>query len=321
MNKVDRHMLKSQAADALCTASYDPRKLTFLHTAISTVLALLIAFLEYVLTQQIANTGGLSGIANRSLLETIQSFLQVGNMVLLPFWEMGLLFAFLSISRHQATGPRDLLAGFHRFGPIFRGKILQGVMLAGSIFISMYLGTILFSLTPLSQPFYEAAEAYLVDGVLDYTLLMQDQAAMSAMVYAVPFMVVCMLVLTVPLYYRLRMMDYILLDHPEKGAFFAMRGSKMIMRGNRIALFKLDLSFWWFYGLGILISLLCYGDVILPMLNVDLGMSADAAFFAFYAAALLCQLALYTWKKPQLLTTYAKFYESILPKDEEETKE
>lgn len=317
MNQLDRHNMKSHAAEALCAASYNPRKLALIHTAVSTGVAFLIAVLNYLLTQQIAGTGGLSGIANRSLLETAKSLLQIANLALLPFWEVGLLFACLSISRRKAAGPGDLLAGFHRFGPIFRGKLLQGAMLASSIFIGMYLGTILFSITPVSQPFYDAAEPYLSEGVLDYALLMEDEAVMSAMLYAVPFMMAGMAVLTVPIFYRLRMMEYILLDHPEKGAFFAMRASKMIMRGKRMDLFKLDLSFWWFYALEVLIALVCYGDMILPMMHIDLGMSADVAFFVFYAVALLCQLGLYTWKKPQLLTTYAGFYESVLPKEEE----
>lgn len=317
MNKIDRHNWKTGAAKALDHASYSPKKLALIHSSASAGLALLIAVLNYLLSQQIAGTGGLSGIGNRAILETLQSLLEIANILLLPFWQMGLIFVFLSVSRRQQTGPRDLLAGFHRFGPIFRGKVLQIILLSGTAFIGCYLGTLLFSLTPMSQALYGAVEPYMAEGVMDYTKMLEDEAVMTAMLYALPFMAAGMAVLTVPMYYRLRMMDYILLDHPEKGAFFAMRWSKMIMRGKRMGLFKLDLSFWWFYALEWLITVVCYGDLILPMMNIDLGMSADAAFFAFYALALVCQVALYTWQKPHLLTTYARFYEDTLPREAE----
>lgn len=316
MDKSDRRFWKSQATDALEKASYAPGKLALIHTAASAGLALLIAALSFYLDLQIADTGGLSGIGTRSILETIQVFLQMANVLLLPFWEMGILWAFLCVGRHWEMGPKSLLAGFHRFGPILRGKLLQAMMLTGTAFIGCYVGTFLFSVTPLSNAFYEAAQPYMAQGVLDYAVMMEDEAVMAAILWALPFMVVCMAIFTIPLYYRLRMMDYVLLDQPEKGAFFAMRASKIMMRGKRWSLFKLDLSFWWFYALEMIISLVCYGDVLLPALGVDLGMSADAAFFAFYALALLCQVGLYAWQKPKLLTTYGLFYGAVLPKEE-----
>ncbi len=316
MEKFDRRYWKSQAGEALRRASYSPGKLALIHSAASAGLALLLAALSFYLDLQIADTGGLSGIGTRSVLETVQVFLQMANVLLLPFWEMGLLWAFLCVGRHWETGPKSLLAGFHRFGPILRGKLLQMVMLTGAACIGCYVGTIAFSLTPLSSAFYEAAEPYLTEGVLDYAVMMEDAAIMASILWAMPFMAVGMAVFALPLYYRLRMMDYLLLDQPEKGALYAMRASKMMMRHKRWQLFKLDLSFWWFYGLEVVISLVCYGDVILPALGVDLGMSADAAFFAFYALALACQVGLYAWQKPKLLTTYGYFYNELLPKEE-----
>lgn len=315
MSKTDRQNWRSGAAEALRKASYSPKKLALIHTAASAGLALAIAALNYLLSEQIAGTGGLAGIGNRAMLETFQSLLEMANVLLLPFWQMGLIFAFLSVSRREAAGPRDLLAGFTRFGPIFRGKVLQIVSLTGTAFIGCYLGSMVFSFTPMSQPLYEAVEPFLAEGVIDYTVLMADKAVMASLLYSLPFMVGAMALLTVPLYYRLRMMDYILLDQPQKGAFYALRMSKMIMRGKRMALFKLDLSFWWFYVLELLITVVCYGDMLLPALGIDLGMSADAAFFAFYAVALVGQIGLYTWKKPLLLTTYARFYEDTLPRE------
>ena len=65
------------------------------------------------------------------------------------------------------------------------------------------------------------------------------------------------------------------------------------MRRNRLALFRLDLSFWWYYLAQFLLTALCYGDVILQAMNVSLPFNADVAFFVFYIAALLAQFALF----------------------------
>lgn len=320
MRQKDRQLLKSDAANALEQASWKPGKLTLLHAGVSAALALVIAGLQFVLDQQIAGTGGLSGISNRAMLETVKTMLQYANMLLLPFWELGLLWAFLQAGRRQQAHASSLLAGFHRFGPVLRGKLLYVLQIMCWAFIGSYAGSIVYSLSPLSEPFYKAAEpylnTYLEGGVMDYTLMMEDQAVMAAMVWAIPFILGGMAVAAVPVMYRLRLMDYILLDQPQKGAFFALRASKSLMRGKRMDLFKLDLSFWWFYLLELLITLVCYGDLLLPAFGIDLGLSADAAFFAFYALALVFQIGLYAWKKPILLTTYGRFYDSLMPKEE-----
>lgn len=319
MHKDERRLLKSDAADALRKASQCPRKITLIHSGVSAALALLIAGLQFVLDQQIAGTGGLSGISNRALLETIQSMLQYANILLLPFWEMGLLWAFLQTGRRQQTQYRDLLAGFDRFGPVLRGKLLYIMQVMAWAFIGSYAGAVIYSYSPLSAPFYEAAEpylsAYLEGGMVDYAAMMADQAVMTAAAWAIPFILCGMAVAAVPVIYRLRLMDYILLDQPRKGAFFALRASKALMKGKRLALFKLDLSFWWFYLLELLIAAVCYSDLILPAVGIDPGISADTAFFAFYALALVCQIGLYAWKKPMLLTAYGRFYDSLLPQE------
>lgn len=318
MNKAERRNLKTTAADALGRASGSPHKIALIHSAASAGLALAIAGLHFVLEQQIAGTGGLSGIGNRAMLETLQSLLQIAQFALIPFWEMGLLFVFLSASRHQAMETRDLTAGFVRFGPVFGGKLLQVALLFSAGTVGCYAGALAFSFSPFSNAFYKAAEPYLATGTIDYAALLADEAVMASMVWMIPFALAGMLVLLIPTYYRLRLMDYVLLDQPEKGAFHALRASRQLMQGKRFDLFKLDLSFWWFYLLELLVTAICYGDMILPALGVDLGISADAAYFAFYALALVFQMGLYAWKKPYLLTTYATYYDSLLPKEEAE---
>ena len=109
-------------------------------------------------------------------------------------------------------------------------------------------------------------------------------------------------------------MRYLVLD-AHMGAFQALKTSARITGGQKWSLAKLDLHFWWFYGLEALISILCYGDLLLPLLGVDLGMNGTLASFVFYALALACQIGLYAWQKPRIMASYALFYHDLLPKE------
>lgn len=318
MDKLERRTLKQDAAETLSGASYRPGRLVLIHTAVSSGLMLLTALVSLLLNQKIAGTGGLGSIGSRSLLETAQALLEMASLVLLPFWGMGLVWVFMNISRYQGAQPRDLTTGFRLFGPVLRMKLLQALVLAGAIFLGCYVGMFLYSVTPMSAALYEVAEQYVVDGMVDYAAAMEDPAFLEAAVWSLPFMLLGAGVVALPLYYRLRLMDYVLLDRPELGAMYAMRFSKVVMRGRRWELFKLDLSFWWFYVLEALVLILGYGDVILMMLDVDLGINQTVAFFVFYVLALAAQLGLYVWKKPQLMVTYARYYDVVRPKPLEE---
>lgn len=317
MDKFERRQIKADAAAALEGASYRPGKLVLIHTAISSGVALLIALVSFLLDQKIAGTTGLGGMGSRAILEMVQSVLEIANLVVLLFWGIGLVRVFLSISRHQDAQPTDLLAGFRNFGPVLRGKLIQGLMLGAVAFLGCYVGMFVYTMTPMSASLYAAAEPYIIEGVMDYAAL-EDPAFLAAALWAMPIMLGCSLLLVIPLYYRLRLMDYILMDRPEKGAMYAMRGSKVLMRGKRWDLFKLDLSFWWFYLLELLVALVCYGDMILMLLGIDFGVYQTVAFFVFYVVALLAQMGLYTWKKPLLMATYAIYYDDAWPKREEE---
>jgi len=124
-------------------------------------------------------------------------------------------------------------------------------------------------------------------------------------------------VLYVPYYYRLRMADYFLMDNPKMGAIMAVRCSRLAMQKRRMDLFKLDLSFWWFYGLQMLTMVLAYGEMILPMFGVALPWPDEVSYYVFLLLCYGCQLALYWWKGNEVEVTYALAYESLLPEPEE----
>lgn len=316
MDRSQRRCLQSDAAEALHSAAYSPRRLTLIHVAVGSLFSLALFAITFFLNHQIDQTSGLGGIGTRSLLETAQTILQYANILLLPFWELGFLWAVMCIGRRQEADISSLLQGFRKFGPLLRGKIVQCLVLWGAMLAGAYVGMLICSFTPVFEALYTAMEPYWVGLTIDYAALATDEAVTQAIFACTPFMLVGGAVFAVPVFYRIRLMDYIQLDPPRHGGFFALWKSAAMMRGNRRSLFLLDLRFWWYYLLELVIGIVCYGDLILPMFGVELGISEDVALFAFYLIALVFQLGLYVWKKPLVFTTYARFYDSLLPTEE-----
>ena len=303
--------LRSHAADALQHATYDPRHLVLIHTAVSGGLALVLFALDLLLGNQITQTSGLSGITTTATLEFLQTLLMLLNVILLPVWELGFVWTALQMFRRQDTNPKTLTFGFRRFLPLLVGKAVQSILLMGAMTLGAYVGAFLFCLTPGYQELAAVVEPYLMGDTLDYSALMADPAVLSNIYGILPFVAIGAALLTLPLFYRLRLVDYCLMDAPQTRPFLSNFKSMLLMRGHRRQLLKLDLSFWWFYLLQALISLVSFGDVLLPALGVDLGMPAQWALFGFYLASLVLQLALYCWKKPLVATTYAGFYHTL----------
>lgn len=304
----DRRALKAAAEDAISAASYDPRKLILIHMGASVALSLLLALVDYLLEQQIGGTGGLSGVGSRAILETVQTVLMVGQLVAASFWQIGYVYVALRISRRQNVGPGSLLEGFRRFGPVLRLGLTETLLYSGLGMLCVYAAFTIFGMTPWAEPMMQAYESGSEEALL---------AAIDACI--VPLMgvvAVVMLVVMAPYAYRLRMAQYVLMDHPGAGAMASIRMSRLMMYRNRINLFKVDLSFWWFYALEMLVTMIAYGDVLLPMFGVELPWSATVSYYVFLVLCYVGQLALYWWRGNTLQVTYAMCYDALLPKKE-----
>ena len=69
-------------------------------------------------------------------------------------------------------------------------------------------------------------------------------------------------------HYRYRQAYYILLDDPKKGVLQCIRESKQLMRGNKLDLFLLDLSFLGWALLSYLVAILLPLPFSLPIVNI-----------------------------------------------------
>lgn len=300
--------LHNRAKSALLR-SPNHRRLVLLHGGIIALLSLAVSGLNLLLQQGIDATGGLAGLGTRSILSTVQTMLGFLTAVALPFWSLGYIAATVKFARQTQSRPADLLAGFRCFFPAVRLFLLQELIFVALAFACLNLGSILLCLTPLGSGLSALMLPVLESGgdpaTIDPDLLIDA---------IMPMLIGCAVIfaaIAIPVLYRLRMANYALLDNPRAGARNALGQSLRMTKGNCLALFKLDLRFWWFYAAEAVITVICYGDVIFSLLGVE--MNVTAAYFGFYALSLALQLALYTWQKNTVFTAYAEAYLSMLP--------
>lgn len=304
----DRQGLRQRAAEALSRAAYSPAKLALLHTGAAVALSLVLTALNFMLTRQMDGTGGLSGMGLRSVLSTAQTMLSIISMVVMPFWEIGFVYAAIRMARGEQTAPESLLQGFRRWGPVLRLTLLQGLIYVAIMVLSINISSGIFILTPFSQPLVAVIEGLSAETVSQEQLM---AAASSALIPLYCIFGVLYAALALPVVYRFRMAQYAIMDDPKIGALAALGTSNRLMRYNRWALFRLDLTFWWFYGLQFLSTLLGYGDVLTGALGIPLPMSEDAAFFVSFLLHGACQLAIAWWFASRVAVTYATAYDTL----------
>ncbi len=285
MATFQRSDVKAAAANTLSQAP-NARKLVLIHTGATLLLTVLLTLLDYLLEQKIGATGGLSGISTRTVLTTAQSVLRYIQLLVLPVWNCGYLLVCLQLSRGEQADTHTLLAGFFRFGPVFRLKLLQALIYLAVGFACVYLSSIVFVMTPWARPLMDALTPMMTTGELSPEVLMaalEPVALPLFAIFGVIFLAACL-----PIYYSLFFAELAIMNGEKKGALAAISESLRITRGNRMALLKLDLSFWWYFALDLLVSILAYGDLLLKALGVTLPWSADVSYFLFlglYSAA------------------------------------
>ena len=310
---------RNNAVRSLNAANFSGKTLGLIHSGVALAVSLALTICNMVLASFIDNTGGLAGIGTRSVLQAIQSVLSIGSTVALPFWQIGFLFACLGYARKEFVTPSSLLEGFRRFAPVLRLLLLEAVIFIAIGIACFNAAGMVIMFTPFFDTMATAMEP-IMDTTVSAETLFADSAAMEAMLKAaIPMYVITgilFLLVAIPLSYRLRMAQFAIMDNAS-GALAAILGSFRMMRGNCIALFKLDLSFWWFYGLKILAAVIAYGDTLLALAGISLPGNPDVLFFIFYGIYILLELGV-NWRfGAYVQTTYGHCYDMLktnLPK-------
>ena len=312
----NRGELKQRASRQLEVAFYDPRKLSLLHGAVIVGVGLVLTLLNLFLSYGIDHTGGLQGMGTRNVLQTAQTLLSNAYSLLMPFWQIGIVYGFIRVARGEPADRRSLTQGFYRFGPVLRLKLVElviyfaiGMICAyGSSILSVALSSSLFELLePVAMTIMEDPNADI------YALVEQipQQELLRAMLPMMLTFGVVYLVLGAFVAYRLRFAQYLVMDVPGTGVRAALTGSLQLTKGNCMELLKLDLSFWRYYLLQAVAVVISFADVIAKMAGLTLPISSQWTTILCYCLYAIILLALDYFYRPQVEVTYGLVYDGL----------
>ena len=295
------------------------KRIAAIYAGVTLGLSALVTILGLVLEAMMSGATGLGGMGRRTILSSIQSMLPWVVGLITMCVELGYQAAMLRVARGQYASPQTLRLGFDRFWVLLRCILLEGVILFAIAFGGIYIATMLFMLTPFSGRVMEVLSPVLENVTLLSPEMVLDESLYDQLMQAmIPAFVMCAIVVAaaaIPVLYRLRMARFVIIDKPGIGALAALRESRKMMKGNCLRLAKLDISLWPYYIGCVFASLLCYGDVLLPMMGVRFPWSDTVSYYLFFALYLAVQFAVYYFLRNQAEVAYSIAYDSIRPKE------
>ena len=321
--KLNIRELKARAAALTAEHRSAARLLVLWYCGVTAVLTLGSNGLNLYLDSQIVSTGGLSGIGLRSILQTIQEIMTLVNQFFGPFWSAGFLLAMMGMVRGHAPHPRTLVEGFRRFFTVLGHMAFRFLLMVVTAITAVNLSAALFSLTPLGQRFSQEMTQVLSDpnfilpsGAVNMELIPQDLMLEAGLpltglvmaLFGLLYLYIC---------YPFRLSMYLMLRQPM-GAIRAHFESLRLMRGHKWSMLKLDLSWWYYYLLTVLIGVVGYLDLIMGLLGLPLPMDETVMFFATMAAYCVLITALCLWKKCPMDASYVLAFEAIANPETEE---
>ena len=111
------------------------------------------------------------------------------------------------------------------------------------------------------------------------------------------------------LFYRYRLFYFLLNDHSDQRSGFLMGLSAGITKGFRVSMLRLDLSYWWYYTLVFLASLIPNADLFLGLAGVTTTPWLTAGL---YIAGSLVMAAAYLLGRNRVQFAWTAAYGEIL---------
>lgn len=317
---IQNRELKQQARERL-EACPQEKKIRLLYGGSLFVISVVYLLADLLISRLTPQTGGLSTIGTRSFMSALSGILPVVTYLLSMCLSFGYMGGMVRISRGQYASPNALRTGFERFWPLLRLTFFKGLITLGFSMGAFYLATILFTLSPFSDRLIQALEpvvsggSLLSEGTMELTEGVIDAVNASLLPLMAIFLVIAA-VFVVPLLYRLRMTDYVLYDHPEAGALYAIRESKKMMRFHRLSVFKLDLSFWWFYLALALSYALNYAPMFLSVSGISLPVEGEALSVLCFLLSCAAEFVVIYFLRNRMEVTCALAYNRLKPKEQ-----
>lgn len=317
---IQNRELKQQARERL-EACPQEKKIGLFYGGSLLAISVIYLLADLLISRLTPQAGGLSTIGVRSFMSALSSILPVVTFLLSMCLSFGYMGGMVRISRGQYASPNALRTGFERFWPLLRLTFFKGLIVLGFSMGAFYLATILFTLSPFSDRLIQALEpvvsggSLLSEGTMELTEGVIEAVNASLLPLMAIFLVIAA-VFVVPLLYRLRMTDYVLYDHPEAGALYAIRESKKMMRFHRLSVFKLDLSFWWFYLALALSYALNYAPMFLSVSGISLPVEGEALSVLCFLLSCAAEFVVIYFLRSRMEVTCALAYNRLKPKEQ-----
>lgn len=296
---MDISQLKKDAQCRMERWGRKPNALTFFSIAISVAAAIVVGIVSTAVSGY-RGGDGLSAMDKASLFQALDEFLNLTVQVLSPFWAVGLVAALFAFANGQDASRDTLLLGFRRFFPFLRLYLLKTMFVVSVATLVCLPAMLIYSVTPWAIKLQQMVAAN--PDVLDNMELLTKEMLAFGGIYCV-----MLLAVLVPLLYRLRFADYFMISG-WKSAMMAMATSFRLTKGQVMNLFKLDVSFWWFYlGRFALIGI-CYLDVVVGLFGYRLNMNPQALFWVCYLCYAIGHLALETYARPKVEGAHALLF-------------
>ena len=304
--------LKKKASNRLQSGN-DPKKVVLVYAGIVALSSLVVTVVQDLLDSQISQTGGIQNIGTRSMLTTADTVLTIAQLLLVMCLTLGYTGSMLRIARGQYASPNSLKAGGERIWVLLRTRLLQMLIMTAAAFALCFLVVNVCLLTPLSN------RVIAVMGTVSAEELLSNGLALMGLYSAMlPIMLIYLVALVPLLWYfscTYRMVDYLLIDRPQLGAFGVLRESRRMMQGNMKMMLRVDLSFWWDYLLQALVSVLIYLNMVLALFAI--GLPPEVLYWGTVVLYLAADFALRYFFSNKVAVTYALFYDSLCPKQEQ----
>ena len=304
--------LKKKASNRLQSGK-DPKKVVLVYAGIVALSSLVVTVVQDLLDSQISQTGGIQNIGTRSMLTTADTVLTIAQLLLVMCLTLGYTGSMLRIARGQYASPNSLKAGGERIWVLLRTRLLQMLIMTAAAFALCFLVVNVCLLTPLSN------RVIAVMGTVSAEELLSNALALMGLYSAMlPIMLIYLVALVPLLWYfscTYRMVDYLLIDRPQLGAFGVLRESRRMMQGNMKMMLRVDLSFWWYYLLQALVSVLIYLNMVLAPFAI--GLPPEVLYWGTVVLYLAADFALRYFFSNKVAVTYALFYDSLCPKQEQ----
>lgn len=260
--------IKARANKTLSYTPWDVKKLALVFGLVSLGVGPLLIGVDVLLLKAMENAQGLSGLGLSSMLETVSSLLSYAWNIFILLWSPGILYCGLMLLREQDPWPKGLFRGFKKWAGIIKYTIL---LIAFGVVLVMVIAPIVAALSVSfmgefvefisKMPETEAEMLAYMESVSDVQLI-------RMMLPMLIMMCVVMLAVIIPLSYRVRLVQLIIMDEEKIGTREAIRFSFKLTKGSCWQLFRLDLSFWWYY-------------LLMGVMSV-IPMAADLPVFADY---------------------------------------